>query len=563
LIWWQMGVSSMARTADQIGYYGSLLGLGAGSGLIIIRPLWLLFSRQSSLRQRRQIIFVISGYLCTMPLVLATIVPALPINQDTYYRFFWSGLDLRYLLLATPLAFAFVILRYQTFRTAPPIFIAVFILASSALLSSFGAWSLRLGQLRPADYAVSPFLIMLAVTIIASVFWSMQGSWRGVFGRLLHWEKRSYTAVKQFGQRVINQTDLTTLPQIISTALNSELELEETAIWLWQPETGTFNLVSQAGHWTRPPPQQLVISDHESPKLRHPLRLHPHAILPDWLQSLASLGNIEVIVPLSISNDYIGLLALGKRWDQEIFDERDMEIVELIAQQATLFLLAAIQVNELRQVPRQVAEAQERERYKIAQELHDTIQQFLGRLPFYLEVSRAAVWTEPAETDQLLQRSINDVEQAAQIVRQIRHNLAPSQLEQGLVRPLKGLIARFQQRTEIFTNLTVSPDLDNYVSLEARHALYRVVQQALDNVDAHAEADQVEISIAQADGKIEFIIADNGRGISPTARQQAQELGSFGLRSMQARINAIGGEFSIQSTPGQGTRISGRLPIHN
>ena len=113
----------------------------------------------------------------------------------------------------------------------------------------------------------------------------------------------------------------------------------------------------------------------------------------------------------------IGVLG-WKRWDERNFRDRDFEIVELIAQQAALFLLTARQIDELRQVPRRVSEAQERERFKIAQELHDTIQQFLGRLPFFLEVSRSLTHDYPAKADELLQRCIDDVEQAAKTVRQ-------------------------------------------------------------------------------------------------------------------------------------------------
>src|SRR6185369_8655098 len=105
---------------------------------------------------------------------------------------------------------------------------------------------------------------------------------------------------------------------------------------------------------------------------------------------LGASGMIEVVTPLAISGRAVGLLGSGKRWDEEIFDERDLQITELIAQQAGLFLLTALQIEQLRQVPQEIATAQERERFKIAQELHDTIQQFLGRLPFFLEVSRGA-----------------------------------------------------------------------------------------------------------------------------------------------------------------------------
>jgi signal transduction histidine kinase len=235
--------------------------------------------------------------------------------------------------------------------------------------------------------------------------------------------------------------------------------------------------------------------------------------------------------------------------------------MELIAQQAGLFLLTALQIEQLRQVPQQITTAQERERFKIAQELHDTVQQFLGRLPFFLEVSRSAARSNPAETEAVLARCIADVENAAQTVRQIRNNLSPLQLERSLSQPLLLLIEGFGTRNHIETKLEMSSEVDAQLSAEARHALYRVVQQALDNVAAHAEAGHVTVALAEKDGRIQFTVTDDGRGSTDAQRARAGEQGSFGLKSMEARITSLGGEFAIRSAPAAGTTLSGWLPM--
>jgi signal transduction histidine kinase len=177
--------------------------------------------------------------------------------------------------------------------------------------------------------------------------------------------------------------------------------------------------------------------------------------MPAGVVALQAAG-IEVVAPLTVGDRLLGLLAAGKRWDEEIFDDRDLEIIELITQQATMFALEAIQIQELRQVPRRVADAEERERTRLAQELHDTIQQFLGRLPFFLEVSRTSITADPAATDLILQRCIQDVESAAQAVRQIRHNLSPTLLERGLIDPLQALVERFRQQSGIEARLELA-----------------------------------------------------------------------------------------------------------
>jgi signal transduction histidine kinase len=499
-----------------------------------------------------------AGLILALPYVLVVVLRALVRGTQSY---FWNGLDLRYLVLAVPLTFAFVILRYQSFQRTPMPVIAVLILASSALVASLGAWIVRL--LEPEwvnSLNWTPFAPLFAITLLTSVFWSTQSSWWGAFSRLFQWERRSYRAVLKFGQQVVNEIEITQLPQSIAKALVTHMELERAAIWLWNEKENAYQLIGQAGEWPQSPLPRLY--PDTLPASSRSIRIHDENYpFPAWLEPLSQTGMIEIVTPLSVSGSAVGLLGLGKRWDEEIFDDRDIQITELIAQQAGLFLLTALQIEQLRQVPQQIASAQEHERFKIAQELHDTVQQFLGRLPFFLEVSRNAARSNPAETESILQRCIEDVDAAAKAVRQIRTSLAPLQLEKTLSGPLRLLIEQFSARTNIETQTVISPEVDTRISPEARHALYRVVQQALDNIAAHAHATHVTVSIGPAQERMAFSISDNGVGFSTAQRVQAEERGSFGLKSMSARITSQGGEFHIQPGAQGGTNVSGWLPM--
>jgi signal transduction histidine kinase len=266
------------------------------------------------------------------------------------------------------------------------------------------------------------------------------------------------------------------------------------------------------------------------------------------------------MAPLAAGNRPIGLLGLGRRWDEEIFDERDLAVAELVAQQAALFGLAATQVEELRRVPSLISEAQERERYRLAAELHDTIQQFLGRLPFFLTVSRDLIARDGARAAALIDRCIADVGQAAIELRQIRANLAPNQLETSLVKPLDSLAAHVEQQHGLVVRLRAPQGLDKATTADTRLALYRVIQQALDNAVAHAQATEVSVTLIRQNGRVKFEVADNGRGSSEMERRASQMEGSFGLQSMRARVEAVGGEFKFFSTDGRGTTVSGWVP---
>ncbi len=524
-------------------------GFALSALFYLARLFYLVAQPNVSKRIRRQAIFLLLGISLAVPYIIVINVRTLSTTTGSY---FWNDLDLRYLALATPIAFAFSILRYQTFQRTHSIVIAAFILVSSALFASIGAWFMRIvepGWVNSLNW--SPFTPLFFAALLSGIFWSLQNSWRGAFRRVFNWEARSYNAARLFGQDLATQTN-------IARSLVKRLELERSALWIWEDHAEEFRLATRDGDWRSTVTPSL--RPDPSTQFTAPLRILPFTdSIPLWLQPLRD-SSLEIIVPLVVAETPVGLLGLGKRWDEEIFDERDLEIVELIAQQAALFLITAKHIDQLRQVPNQIATAQEREQFKIAQELHDTVQQFLGRLPFYLEASRTA---SRDESDSIIQRCIADAESAAQAVRQIRNSLAPLQLEQSLSQPLTVLVERFRARTHIETITDFPADLDSHLSPEARHALYHVIQQALDNVAAHAHASRVIITLAPADGRLNFAISDNGVGSTEEGRAQAQSDGSFGLTSMQVRITSLGGEFNIQSSPNNGTTVSGWVPIIN
>ncbi len=534
----------------------AVLVLAVGLVVALSRLVWLIFRQNSNRRERNVLLIVGVGWLISLPFLLTTIAENLGILPlDAVYN--WAGLDLRYLLQGIALSFAFVLLRYQAFQAPSRLFLFVFVISGSALLAAVGAWLWTLGFADwPENGLRPPFFALFLAATVAGLFWVSQTSWGGVFGRLLHRERTSYVAARLFGERVMGRTDLTQLPQTITDALVSELQLDCAVLWM--PAKDSLRSVAQSGAAFHPPP--LPVPNAAASDLSRAIHLPALDELPAWLAPLAGQSELEIAVPLVADDQLLGVLGLGQRWDEEIFDDKDMEIAEIVGQQATLFLVAAKSNYELRRVPGRMADLQEQERTRLAQELHDTIQQFLGRLPFYLAVSRDTYDANPDRAVELLNRSINDVEDAARSVRLIRQNLAPSQLEGGLTMPLITLASQFQNRTGLPIELRTDPNLDAFTTVETRHALYRVLQQALDNVEMHAKAEQVVIHVQCDDGQVVFSVTDDGRGSSEAERASAVTDGSFGLQSMRARLESCDGQFYFESEPGQGTEVRGQVP---
>ncbi|MBL8045011.1 MAG: GAF domain-containing protein [Anaerolineales bacterium] len=541
-----------------LGFRLTLGALGVAVLYAIARLMHLYFRPASTPRLKRQLGFLLASLLFALPFVAVIVARTLTAGSQS---FFWLQLDLRYLALAVPLAFAFVILRFQTFHSAHPVLLVVAIVASSALVASLGTALLRTALPQLASLTSgSAFFVIFIMALIVGSFWSTQRSWQGSFNQLFRLERGTYAAAREVGQQLITRIEASTLPASIAKALVEKLEVSRAAVWQ-STAAGNFQLAAQAGALAETPlPAQLpAVPSHAA---HTPFR--PWAANTPDLAEIRALFNaprsqtsIEVLAPLWAGGELLGWLGLGARSDDDIFDEADLSVIELVAQQAALFLLAAQQVEQLKLVPNQLAAAEERERLRIAQELHDTTQQFLGRLPFYLHVSRSAVRAKPEEAESLLARAIDEVEGAAQTLRQIRLNLAPPQLAHSLHTPLETLIENFRTRTQLIVHAEIPAGFDSALSTEARLALYRVVQQALDNAAAHAQAKTVTITFAPQAERLTFSIQDDGRGFSPADAENAQARGSFGLISMRARLTALGGELEITSAPGEGTKVRG------
>ena len=553
LAWrWSLAWPPLLFQLDWIGFRFATYSLMLSAMVFFTRLLWSAWHERSTPRVRNQLAIILFGLGAALLPMAISFAGAL--SRESHYVV--NGLDVRYLMLALPLAFAYVILRYQTFRsTPPPLFVGVMVLITAVLIASGGDWIVR--ALFP-ELQHSAFVPIWGVALLAGGLWSGQGVFQRALARIFKWEETSYRAVKHFAERVSAERTLEQLPQTIAQALVAEMKIEQAAVWLRDATAGVGGLAARAGVSGLPLPDRFSWHPAEVAALTRPVRLT--ATSPRWLAPLREAA-LEAAAVLTGPDGPIGLLGLGKRGDEEVFHDRDLEIIELIAQQSALFLVTARQIEELRQVPRRVSDAQERERFKIAQELHDTIQQFLGRLPFYLEVSRSAAHDDPAQADALLQRCIDDVEQAARTVRQIRANLAPFQLQNGLTGPLQDFVQRFSLRHGLQTDVSVTPTVDEALSGEARHALYRVVQQALDNTVTHAQAQHVTVTLQRRDGRVLFEVCDDGQGSSLSERAQAETRGSFGLKSMRDRIESQGGEFEFICTPGAGTIVRGWVPV--
>ncbi|MXU66178.1 cache domain-containing protein [Oceanomicrobium pacificus] len=213
---------------------------------------------------------------------------------------------------------------------------------------------------------------------------------------------------------------------------------------------------------------------------------------------------------------------------------------------------------KLKQLTQRIFDTQEEERSRVARELHDGISQILVGVRYALELTRRKLETGKPGAEDDLSKGRDGLQVAIAEVRRISRDLRPALLDDlGLGPALENLITEFGSRTGITTHFDTVV-FRNRLEPDAKTALFRVAQEALTNVERHADATEVTVSIHGHRRGVTLRIADNGHGLPPAARQRAGS--GLGLRNMQERVEHLDGTLRVTSGP-SGTVVEARLPL--
>ena len=217
--------------------------------------------------------------------------------------------------------------------------------------------------------------------------------------------------------------------------------------------------------------------------------------------------------------------------------------------------------GQLQRLLNETVGVQERERRRIAQDMHDGINQLLIGGLLELKSARERLSTGDLSTaDVSLQRVKDVLDRMERDIKEIIYDLCPPTLEAlGLAPALRRYTERFQQYSRI--PCEVRTEGEPYrLPLEMEIGIYRIMQEALQNVSAHAQAKRVAAVIAFSPEAVSLIIADDGLGFDLDVVQK-NHIGHLGIMGMQERAENLGGQLAIQTAPGQGTRIELSVPV--
>jgi signal transduction histidine kinase len=298
-----------------------------------------------------------------------------------------------------------------------------------------------------------------------------------------------------------------------------------------------------------------------------------------------------LVVPVRAHGKTIGGLCVGDRADALPFSTEDEEVMTMLAATAAVAIenarlygeltrineelearvldrtrqLEAVSeertryAEELRQVLDRNVRVQEAERRRIAQEIHDGVSQWLMGALFEIQAARVRLSLDMSEAHLHLQEAQRVLKFVKEEMRRVVYDLHPPLLESnGLVAAIRGYIADLETHTSQQYEFRVEGATQR---LHPRQelALFRIAQEALNNVVQHADTSLAEVTLLFSPEGVCLRVTDSGPGFDP---QQANDSGrpSLGLMSMHERASTVGGTLHIQSEPGEGAQVEVCVP---
>lgn len=552
LRWWQF------QTQEVFTDLGLLTAL-----LVLIVP----YTRLTSLddiRRKRLLIFGLA--LGLAPLIFLYRLPAVFTDEP------WVAYDWVYPFIAfIPCMYGLALLRGELGKIDR--FLNRSLVFSLILGILVGAYFLMfivldgLPKLTPLKPVVSAAVAVLA----AWAFPRVRDSVQHAVDRLLYGGWYDYrTVIEKTANRLNVVTDQQMMARELAEVLK-QMRFEE-GCFLYPVEGATFMVLHRYGLSNR---IRQYFSELSSGSISAALESYGKPCLHRSLQSMILLGErqgtLEVLpessvwVPLMSRGKLQGLLWLGKRTMEAPVEPEDLVILRTLADQfaatvETMILIERLKtkVAELAETKARLAEGREAERLHLARELHDGPLQTLYRAGHL--VTQAA--SQPEKTA-LLTQIAGLQQQVADTLRNVCIQLRPPLLfEMGLAPSLRTYLDEvYGMEATQHIHWRILPG-DKQLDEKTRLAVFRILQEALNNALKYAEAREIWVHFALDAEGFSFGVRDNGKGFAvPTQWLSLARTGHFGLMGLAERVEMIGGTLSLHSGLGEGTKLEVKVPL--
>lgn len=465
-----------------------------------------------------------------LPLIILTIIPGTAGNQAL------APVSVSVLFLAIiPAAFAYAILQHQMMGIRRLIHRGMVYAISSTVLA--GAIALTIGFAVPDTNATSILLIAGLVTFGIVVFGFLRSWVRRLIDKTLYKDDvdlHTFVGAMHRGLATSAQTEEVT--REVARSLLESLRLESSLLFLGQ-NSADAQLAALAGH------RSSEVLEKIYPEIKPSFSASSSGTLVELHWQSESL----LFAQLAISEKYLGYLLLGPKTGGEIFLSEEMQIIATSLPLIALAIDKGALSEELRQLNQRLLKVEETERSRIAADLHD------GPLQNAILLARGYGEGEN-RTQEVAKQIVTDL-------REISSRLRPSILDDlGLASALEWLVDGLEKRSGIRAKFTLHNfEEDDRVAREVELVVFRVTQEALNNIVKHSKATSVELTLSRKDSNLTLKISDNGVGFNPSKKSSS----GFGLTGVRERVMYVNGSLSVETSPGAGCTLTIQVPAAN
>jgi signal transduction histidine kinase len=356
----------------------------------------------------------------------------------------------------------------------------------------------------------------------------------------------------QVSREITSILNLNDLLSRVVLLIQESFDYYHVSIYLLEAETNS--LAWRAGS-SSPSPENRVL-DLNLVSLNSKTALENQAVIVNDIQHEPSYREdpnlpetlSELVIPLRMGSQVIGTMDIQHRVP-DAFSQEDIKVLQGLGDQI------AIAIHNALMYEKNQAFAILEERNRMARELHDSISQMLYCLILYADAGSEYFHAgQPAKALDYVDQLKGTAHQALKEMRLMIYELRPSVLEnEGLWGAIRNRLNTVESRSGIEARLDGDPYLE--ISRVVEKELYLIAQEALNNVLKHSQAHHVTLTLAGDHDNILFAIADDGVGFDPQEVKSGLGLGNIAQRALR-----VGGELTIHSQPGQGTRLVIRIP---
>ncbi len=543
-----------------------ILGLGLIATIYFLSKV---YRKAPNAQEHHQVgIIILSGIMGIFPTVILTLIPILIAGYPLippHYTFLS--------LVMIPIGYGYAILRYRMIGVDKTInrgtaysLVALFLGAIYSIMYSLSA------RFSPTLLNYSPIWVLIYALIFAAMINKLYYLFMNFVNHILYGGWYDYRSVVENVSHSLGSipSEDDAIGSVLCQTIGKSMRLDNTSLILFDGSVFVFteNCPKQTNQMDFEKLNSLFtrVSAKDSDDIFLPFKENIEGL------TLIDFGvqddQPQYLIPLKGKNNkLLGVFIVGKKRDGESLDENDLEILRVVVHQAQVTLENALLLAEAQEhsakisrLHRQVLRAREEERKRVARDLHDLIIQSLVGVNYRVAEMRVDLKTIK---DSTLVETQDEIRRVMTDLRQICADLRPPSLDVlGLTSAIEAKAAEIEDGEPFRIRVMIEGNEDQEISEEVKLCIYRLVQESLINVQKHSDADRVEVWVQITSEKIMVSITDNGVGFEvPERFSELIQEKHFGLVGLKEMVEAVSGDFQINSKPGSGCVLSVEVPL--